>query len=256
MTKKIHRNQAGFTLIELLTVIAIIGILAAIVIPSVGAVRETAQRAADASNLGQIGKAALIYGTDNNDKLPHPDDTTRPITSGTKYQQWFGQLAKFGGLDEPKIFVSNIDDALTGFTIPNRALDPDNTTPTLLPAFVALPTLSFNVVGGLKQSDPSTTPLAFTRGLKKADGKWNGVAASDDSPQRAVYKDKGGHIVFLGGNVQYFSGGINNGLTSNKGKATSVINQAVPNRSTVKFYGVDNSNNVASATGTAAEAGN
>ena len=55
-----RRRGAGFTLIELLTVIAIIGILAALIIPTVGSVREKAQRAVDASNLREIAKAAMI----------------------------------------------------------------------------------------------------------------------------------------------------------------------------------------------------
>lgn len=62
----------AFTLIELLTVIAIIGILAAIIIPVVGKVRETARASTCASNLRQIGMGIQLYAQANRDRLPGP----------------------------------------------------------------------------------------------------------------------------------------------------------------------------------------
>ena len=76
--RRAESNSGGtgaFTLIELLTVIAIIGILAAILIPVVSAVRESARSAQCQSNLRQIGTAVHGYMADrpDSDRLPGPN---------------------------------------------------------------------------------------------------------------------------------------------------------------------------------------
>ncbi|MBC8039091.1 MAG: prepilin-type N-terminal cleavage/methylation domain-containing protein [Opitutaceae bacterium] len=63
-------NRSGFTLIELLTVIGIIGILAAIIIPVVGSVRNKARQSQCGSNLRQLYTAAILYANDNRGRLP------------------------------------------------------------------------------------------------------------------------------------------------------------------------------------------
>lgn len=63
------RPCRAFTLIELLTVIAIIGILAALVVPVIGRVKSNARNTQCLSNVRQLALANLLFASENKGQL-------------------------------------------------------------------------------------------------------------------------------------------------------------------------------------------
>ena len=256
-------KTAGFTLIELLTVIAIIGILAAIIIPTVGTVREKAQRAVDGNNIREILKAAQIYAGDNQDRLPDPFNISNAVLNSPHLAwKWPGILAKNNILTDPNFYFAKNDTAFNSNTPLQFIITPSTARNTLHPSFTNARSPSWEFVGGVKMSDAATTPVLYTRGLQ-ANGTW--------SPTSGVYRDTGGFIAFLGGNISFYpnvstpatSPFLTNNTTSTSQTKPIDVRQAIPFNtvaaSTGRIYGIPPPSGaggmVGSANGTVASRG-
>lgn len=64
------RSRTGYTLIELFIVVAVIGVLAAILLPAITSRPPCSQRISCSNNLKQLGLAFRCWALDNNDKFP------------------------------------------------------------------------------------------------------------------------------------------------------------------------------------------
>lgn len=80
------RQSRAFTLIELLVVISVIALLIAILLPALGAARQTAVRIQCLSNQRQVGIAFAVYGNDYDQTYPAPNP------GGGEANLWFNQL--------------------------------------------------------------------------------------------------------------------------------------------------------------------
>ena len=83
--------RKGFTLIELLVVISIIALLISILLPALGAARDTARNIQCLSNIRQHGTMLEMYGSDNGGKMPPKEITASDgTTTDASVYLWSG----------------------------------------------------------------------------------------------------------------------------------------------------------------------
>ncbi len=85
---KTRRTNQGFTLVELLVVVVVVAILASLLWPSFSSAKDRAKQIQCFGHLRQLGIAAQLYWTDNNQRaFPY---LSKRLTDGQVY--WFGWL--------------------------------------------------------------------------------------------------------------------------------------------------------------------
>lgn len=95
------RRTRAFTLVEVLVVVAIIGLLVALLLPAVQYARETSRRMKCLNNLHQLGLAMQMYINDNGGHFPF---THHMDTAGTGPQNSASWIVTLGP------FMENVDD--------------------------------------------------------------------------------------------------------------------------------------------------
>jgi prepilin-type N-terminal cleavage/methylation domain-containing protein len=115
--------KRAFTLVEMLVVIAIVGILAALLFSALGGAKARARRIACANNLRQINFGLRMYSDDSADKAPRsPDSKNAYIPNFTEFKKVMKNYIGLNGTSSPRdtLFACAADSFYYEFTATNQ----------------------------------------------------------------------------------------------------------------------------------------
>jgi prepilin-type N-terminal cleavage/methylation domain-containing protein len=179
--------RRGFTLVELLTVIAIIGLLIALLLPAVQNSRESSRRAACSNKLKQIALACLTFESARG-RFPPAFESKNLATwlaSGSNALRSGSITTSDQGPPWTVLILPFLDDAprFGSFDVTKRfdgvAATSSNWTPNVVPAYRV--NSAFLCASTLRPTWPNTNYVAVSGGSKVATPRFANAAAGETS---------------------------------------------------------------------------
>jgi prepilin-type N-terminal cleavage/methylation domain-containing protein len=110
------RRSRAFTILEVLVVVAIVGVLVALLLPTLSRARELANRARCMANLREVHRTLVVYATDNRGVVPvgyragRKQWNSMVFSATSKKFCLFGTLYEARLMPEPRVFFCPSDD--------------------------------------------------------------------------------------------------------------------------------------------------